>query len=201
MLKQISVWWHNKTNSCYQKIMNNSQNQKLNLFLLSFFESSFFPIPPDVMIVPMVLAKPSDFLKIPFVATVGSVLGGCFAYFIGMFFLDAIGTPILRFYGYLNEFNSFASVFNEWGWWIVFGAGLTPFPYKVITIASGFMGLNLWVFVVSSFISRGLRFFAEALVLRIFGKKVQAFLEKNIGLLSFVFFILLLGSFLLAGCF
>ena len=167
------------------------------LFAISFIESSFFPIPPDIMLIPMVLATPKKAWKIAGVATVGSVLGGYFGYIIGVYFFDLIAKPVLDFYGYLRQFETFQGYYHEWGAWIVFGAGVTPFPYKVITIASGVVGLNIWVFGIASVLARGLRFFLVAWLLKKYGHSMKIFIEKNLGMLSVVFLLLLLGGFAL----
>lgn len=167
------------------------------LFAVSFIESSFFPIPPDVMLIPMVLATPNKAWKIAGVATVASVLGGYFGYAIGVFFFDILARPLLTFYGYMHQFDVFKDYYHEWGAWIVFGAGITPFPYKVITIASGVVELNLWVFSIASILARGGRFFLVAWLLKKYGEPMKEFIEKNLGMLAILFFILLIGSFVL----
>ena len=165
------------------------------LFVVAFIESSFFPIPPDIMLIPMVLATPKKAWKIAGVTTIASVLGGYFGYVIGVYFFDLIAKPLLSFYGYLQQFETFKSYYHEWGAWIVFGAGITPFPYKVVTIASGVVGLNIWVFGIASVIARGMRFFLVAWLLKKYGHSMKVFIEKNLGMLSVVFLILLLGGF------
>ena len=165
------------------------------LFVVSFTESSFFPIPPDVMIIPMVLAARDRAWQIAGLATVASVNGGYFGYGIGYYGYDLIARPILEFYGYDEQFEVFKGYYHEWGAWIVFGAGLTPFPYKVVTIASGAVDLNLWVFGIASVIARGMRFFLVAWLLKKFGAPIQVFIEKNLGMLTVVFLLLLLGGF------
>ena len=167
------------------------------LFIVSFIESSFFPIPPDVMLIPMVLATPNKAWKIAGVATVASVLGGCFGYSIGVFFFDVLAKPLLEFYGYMHQFDVFKDYYHEWGAWIVFGAGITPFPYKVITIASGVVDLNLVVFSIASVLARGGRFFLVAWLLKKYGEPMKDFIEKNLGMLAVLFFVLLIGSFML----
>jgi len=167
------------------------------LIVVSFAESSFFPIPPDVMLIPMILATSQKAWKIAGWATAASVIGGFFGYFIGFWGYEAIARPILNFYGYADKFDVFKSYYHQWGAWIVFGAGITPFPYKVITIASGAVQLNLAVFAIASLLARGMRFFLVAGLLKVYGKPVQSFIEKNLGLLSVLFLILLIGSFCL----
>ncbi len=165
------------------------------LFVISFIESSFFPIPPDIMIIPMVLATPKEAYKIAGVATVASVLGGYFGYFIGVYGFELIARPLLEFYGYMKQFGEFENYYHEYGAWIVFGAGITPFPYKIITIASGVVHLDLIVFTVASVIARGMRFYFIAWLLKRFGDPMKVFIEKNLNLLSILFLLLLIGGF------
>ena len=167
------------------------------LFAVAFMESSFFPVPPDVMIIPMVLAARDRAWRIAGMATAASVIGGYFGYAIGFYGYDLIARPILEFYGYLHQFDVFKGYYHEWGAWIVFGAGLTPFPYKVVTIASGAVDLNLWVFGIASVLSRGMRFFLVAWLLKKYGEPIRVFIEKNLGILTVVFLFLLLGGFAL----
>jgi membrane protein YqaA with SNARE-associated domain len=166
------------------------------LAAVAFIESSVFPIPPDVLIIPMVLAARDKAWKIAAVCTVFSVLGGLAGYGIGFFLFDTIGQPLLDFYGYGDKFAKFQGYYNEWGAWIVSGAGLTPFPYKVITIASGVTQLDPFVFTVASVLSRGARFFIVAGLLWYFGQPIRVFIEAHLGKLTIAFFVLLLGGFL-----
>ena len=165
------------------------------LFAVAFIESSFFPIPPDVMLIPMILAAPKKAWSIAGVATVGSVIGAYLGYAIGFYFFQLIAEPLLNFYGYLEKFNSFKELYNQYGAWIVFGAGITPFPYKIITIASGVVHMNLIVFTIASIIARGIRFFLVAWLLKKYGETMREFIEKNLGWLSVLFLLLLIGGF------
>lgn len=165
------------------------------LAIVSFVESSFFPIPPDVFLIPMVLAARQKAWLLAGICTIASVTGGWFGYAIGMFLYDLVAVPILQFYGYMEQFKEFCDYYNHWGAWIVFGAGVTPFPYKVITIASGVTGLDIVTFSVASVLARGLRFFLVAGLLYFWGKKMETFIVKNLGWLSILFFVLLLGGF------
>jgi membrane protein YqaA with SNARE-associated domain len=167
------------------------------LAIVSFVESSFFPIPPDVLIIPMVLATREKAWRIAAVCTVASVAGGLAGYGIGHYAYEAVGRPLMEFYGYATKFESSQAQYNEWGAWIVAGAGLTPFPYKVITIASGVTGLDLTTFTVASGISRGIRFFIVAGLLWYFGAPIRAFIEQHLAKLVTLFFILLFGGFVL----
>ncbi|MFC1672616.1 YqaA family protein [Pseudomonadota bacterium] len=165
------------------------------LFVVSFVESSFFPIPPDILIVPMVLADRAKAWKIAAVCTLGSVLGGIAGYAIGYFLFDQVGLPLLEFYGKAAKFAEFQDMYNEWGAWVVGMAGLTPFPYKVITIASGVTHLDILTFIVASVLSRGVRFFLEAWLLWKFGEPIRDFVEKYLGWLVTIGFIVLFGGF------
>lgn len=173
------------------------RNAMWALAVVAFVESSFFPIPPDIMLIPMIIATPKRAWKIALVATVASVIGGYFGYLIGFLGYDLIAKPLLNFYGYLEKFEKFRQYYNDYGAWIVLGAGITPFPYKVITIASGVVGMNIWIFGLASVVARGLRFFIIAGLLRFFGEPIKKTIEKHFGLLSIIFFILLIGGFLL----
>ena len=169
----------------------------LFLFLVAFAESSFFPIPPDVMIIPMVLATPQKAWRIAGLATFASVIGGYFGYIIGSCFFYLIAKPLLEMYNALNQFKEFENYYHLYGAWIVFGAGITPFPYKIITIASGVVHLDLFIFTIASILARGIRFFLVAWLLKKYGAPMKVFIEKNLGWLSVLFLILLIGSFAL----
>lgn len=169
----------------------------LFLFLVAFAESSFFPIPPDVMIIPMVLATPQKAWKIAGLATFASVIGGYFGYIIGSCFFDLIAKPLLEMYNALDQFKEFEHYYHLYGAWIVFGAGITPFPYKIITIASGVVHLDLFIFTIASILARGIRFFLVAWLLKKYGAPMKVFIEKNLGWLSVLFLILFIGSFAL----
>ena len=166
------------------------------LAAVPFIESSIFPIPPDVLLIPMVLATREKAWRIAAVCTVASVVGGLAGWGIGYGLYESIGKPILDFYGYGAKFAEFQARYNEWGAWIVAFAGLTPFPYKVITIASGVTGLDIPTFMVASVLSRGLRFFFVAWLLWRYGAPIRAFIERNLGILTVVFFVGLFGGFL-----
>ncbi|SDB22808.1 YqaA family protein [Bauldia litoralis] len=165
---------------------------------VAFAESSFFPIPPDILLIPMVLAERAKAMRFAAIATAASVIGGIFGYLIGAFLFEQLALPILQFYGYDQQFETFATWYNDWGVWIVFIAGVTPFPYKVITIASGATGLNFVVFIVASIIARGLRFVIVAGLLYWIGPPIRDFIEKRLGLVFTVFVVLLIGGFVVA---
>ncbi|MFT4782763.1 MAG: membrane protein YqaA with SNARE-associated domain [Paracoccaceae bacterium] len=167
------------------------------LAIVAFVESSVFPIPPDVLMIPMILATPRRAFLIAGVAMVSSVAGGMLGYAIGALFYEQIGAPILTMLGKEGAMVAFNDRFNGMGFWPVLIAGLTPFPYKVITIMSGWTGMSLGTFVVTSIVARGLRFFLVATLLWKFGDPIRTFIEKRLGLLTIVFVALLLGSFML----
>ena len=189
----------NLTRKIYDHTLNlaSKNNALACLFAISFIESSFFPIPPDIMIIPMVLATPKHAYKIAGVATIASVLGGYLGYGIGAFGYELIAKPLLEFYGYMEQFGKFENYYHEYGAWIVFGAGITPFPYKIITIASGVVHLDLIVFTIASVIARGMRFYLIAWLLKRYGEPMKIFIEKNLNLLSIIFLLLLIGGFAL----
>lgn len=169
----------------------------LALFVIAFIESSFFPIPPDVLIIPMVLAARPQWWRIAATATAGSVLGGLFGYWIGAVLMDSWGHSILTFYGKEAAFTDLSARFEEWGGWAVLVAGVTPFPYKVITIFSGAVSLSLPVFIGVSILARALRFFVVAWLLYRYGPPIRTFIEKRLGLLFTLFIAALIGGFIL----
>ena len=172
-------------NNLYKKCLDLAahKSSKYYLALVSFIESSFFPIPPDVMIVPMAISKKNDFIKIFLIATIFSVLGGIMGYFLGAFFFD-VGMQIMNFYGYENKLielkNNLISSSGFYAWLsILFLAGFTPLPYKVFTIASGLIGFNILIFILISLISRGLRFFIVSYLSYKFGELFTQFMNKH----------------------
>ena len=172
-------------NSLYKKCLNLAahKSSKYYLAIVSFLESSFFPIPPDVMIVPMVISKKNDFLKIFLIATIFSVLGGVLGYFIGAFFFD-LGMQIMTFYNYEDRLTNLKqNLINTEGFYawlgILFLAGFTPLPYKVFTIASGLIGFNIIIFILISIISRGLRFILVSYLSYKFGNLFTQFMERS----------------------
>jgi membrane protein YqaA with SNARE-associated domain len=167
------------------------------LAVVAFVESSFFPIPPDILMIPMILARPNRAFVIAGVALMASVLGGLFGYAIGAFAFDSVGQPILASLGKADSMAEFNTRFNDLGFWPVLIAGITPFPYKVITIMSGWTGLPLGTFIVTSIIARGLRFFIVAGLLWKFGAPIRDFIEKRLGLVFIVFCVVLIGGFYL----
>lgn len=161
----------------------------------SFAESSFFPVPPDVMIVPMVLARPERAWHIATVCTIASVIGGFFGYAIGYFLFEAIGQPIIDFYGMQAAFEKYQLEFQHWGLWIILIKGLTPIPYKIVTIASGVAHFDLLVFGLASVATRGARFFLVAALLRHFGPPLRTFIERYLTWVTTGFALLIVGGF------
>ncbi|MEX0287414.1 MAG: YqaA family protein [Paracoccaceae bacterium] len=167
------------------------------LAFVAFIESSVFPIPPDVMMIPMILARPNRAWLIAGVALTASVLGGLLGYAIGAFAFEAVGQPILESMGKADAMAEFNTRFNDLGFWAVLTAGVTPFPYKVITIMSGWTGMPLGTFVATSILARALRFFVVAGLLRVFGEPIREFIEKRLGLMFTLFILVLVGGFLM----
>jgi membrane protein YqaA with SNARE-associated domain len=172
-------------------------NALLALGVVSFAESSFFPVPPDAMILPMVLARPDRAWRIALVATITSVLGGILGYAIGYYLFETLGQSVIRFYGYQNDFQAFKAAYNDWGLWIILIKGLTPIPYKLVTIASGAAAFDFPVFILASIVTRGARFFLLAALLRRYGEPIRDFVERRLTLVTTAFLLLVVGGFLL----
>ena len=165
------------------------------LAFVAFIESSVFPIPPDLLMIPMIIASPRRAFLIAAVATIASVLGGMLGYAIGMFAFESIGQPILESLGKADSMEEFNARFNGVGFWAVLIAGLTPFPYKVITIMSGWTAMPVATFIITSLIARAFRFFIIATLLWKFGEPIRDFIEKRLGLMFTLFCVVLVGGF------
>lgn len=165
------------------------------LALVSFAESSFFPIPPDAMLVPMCLARPERAWRYAAICTVASVLGGILGYALGYFLFEALAEPILAAYGHAQALESFRGWFDRWGAAVILIKGLTPIPFKIVTIAAGAAAFDPWVFLLTSVVTRGARFFLLALLLRRFGPPVRAFIERRLTLLTSVVAVAILCGF------
>jgi membrane protein YqaA with SNARE-associated domain len=152
---------------------------------VAFAESSFFPVPPDFMLIPMSLARPERAYVMAAWCTVASVIGGLFGYAIGALLYDSVGAWLIHFYGYGDKVEAFRAAYAQWGALIILLKGLTPIPYKIVTITSGFAGYNLALFVVFSIISRGTRFFVLAFLLHRYGERARHIIEKQLGLWAF----------------
>jgi membrane protein YqaA with SNARE-associated domain len=148
---------------------------------ISFAESSFFPVPPDVMLIPMSLARPDRAYRNAIICTAASVVGGILGYFIGALLYDSIGSWVIHFYGLTDRVEALRESYREWGAWIILLKGLTPIPYKVVTITAGFAAYNLWLFILFSIITRGARFFLLAFLLHRYGAKAREIIEKRLG--------------------
>jgi membrane protein YqaA with SNARE-associated domain len=149
---------------------------------IAFAESSFFPVPPDVMLIPMSLARPQRAYVMALWCTVASVSGGLLGYAIGALLYDSVGAWLIHLYGYGNKVEAFRTAYAQWGAWIILLKGLTPIPYKIVTITSGFANYNLGLFIVFSIIARGTRFFVLAFLLHRYGEQARHFIEKRLGL-------------------
>ena len=165
------------------------------LFLLAFSESSFFPIPPDVLLIALAVAVPRKAMRFALICSVGSVLGGCFGYLIGWQFMGSIGAKIVVFYGLDDKVDYIGNLYRNYDAWAIGIAGFTPIPYKVFTIAAGMFKINFAVFIVASFISRSARFFLVGGLIYLFGPRIQLFIEKYFNILAVAFTILLITGF------
>jgi membrane protein YqaA with SNARE-associated domain len=166
------------------------------LGIISFAESSFFPIPPDVVLVPVVLANRDQAFRIAAWCTFTSVLGGMLGYAIGALLYESVGQWLISLYGYEDKLEGFRAAYREWGAWIILIKGLTPIPYKLVTIASGLAGYDFFWFVALSIITRGARFFIIAGLLKIYGEPIRAFIEQRLELVTVLFLIFLVGGFI-----
>jgi membrane protein YqaA with SNARE-associated domain len=165
------------------------------LFAVSFAESSFFPIPPDAMLIPMVLADRRKAWFYALICTIASVLGALLGYWIGFTLYETIGKPIIAFYHLDAAMQGFIDDFNKYGLWIILIKGLTPIPYKLVTIASGVAGFALTPFILASIVTRGFRFFLVAGLLYFFGEPIRDFIERRLTLVTTVFIVLVVGGF------
>jgi membrane protein YqaA with SNARE-associated domain len=164
-----------------------SPNAERALFVVSFAESSFFPLPPDLMLGPMAAAEPAKWIRYALTCTVASVLGGLLGYAIGMFLMDQVGRHILNFFGYSGDREmELRAFYDQWGAWFIFLKGLTPIPYKLVTILSGALHFSLPIFIVASILTRGLRFFVVAWIFQRFGPQIAPIMEKRMGLVLVV---------------
>lgn len=165
---------------------------------ISFLDSSVLPVPPDIIMVPMMVARRESIWRIAAVCTVTSILGAYLGYAIGHYLFEMVGRPVLEFYGHMDDFAQFQAAYNEWGVWIVIGGGLTPLPFKIVTISSGATHLDLMSFTVGCLISRALRFYLEGALLWYCGPWAKEFIEKRLTLVTTLTFLLLVGGFVIA---
>ena len=173
-----------------------SPNAERALFAISFAESSFFPLPPDLMLGPMAAAEPSKWARYAIVCTVASVLGGLLGYAIGMFLMDQVGRYILDFFGYSGDRElELRAFYDQWGAWFIFLKGLTPIPYKLVTIAAGAAHFDLLVFGLASIVTRGARFYLVATLLYFFGEPIRDFIEKHLTLVTTAAIVIIISGF------
>ena len=184
--------------SLYDWLMSlaRSRHAPASLAVVSFVASSFFPLPPDILLIPMVVAKRQNWFVYALVCTIASVLGAFVGYAIGAFLFQILGQPILQFYGAEQAFERFKNWYDQWGAWGILLGALTPFPYKVLTIFSGSVGFDIIQFTLVSIVGRGLRFFVVSGLLYWFGEPIRLFIEKRLGLMLTLFFALLAGGFI-----
>lgn len=188
MIRRLYHWvlgWANSPYSTYA------------LFVLAFCESSFFPVPPDVLLIALAISIPARSFFYALISSVGSVLGGAFGYLIGYQFMDLIGFKIINFYHLTEHYNYVGQVYEKYNAIAVGIAGFTPIPYKIFTIAAGAFKINFWIFLIASLISRSARFFLVSTLIYFYGENIKEFIEKYLNLLTIIFVILLLGGFIL----
>lgn len=183
--------------ACYDWTLNWAKTKYANLalFLIAFAESSFFPIPPDVLLVPMVIAERKKWLQIALICSIGSVLGALLGYFIGYQFYEIIGQKIVDLYNLQPAVDIVSAKYHKHAFIAIFTAAFTPIPFKVFTIVAGLCKISITTLIIASAIGRSARFFAVAILIRIFGEKIQYFIEKYFNLLTIIFTILLIGGF------
>ena len=171
------------------------------LFLLALSESSFFPIPPDVLLIALAVGIPEKSFKYAGICSIGSVLGGCLGYLIGWQFMTAIGEKIISFYGLNQKIAYIAELYSAYDAWAIGIAGFTPIPYKVFTISAGAFKINFWVFVLASIVSRSARFFLVGGLIYVFGAQIRSFIDRYFDILAIAFTVLLVGGFILIKLF
>ena len=175
-----------------------SKRAQFALAAVAFAESSFFPLPPDVMLIPMALADRRRAYWLAALCTIASVLGGMLGYAIGAWLYDSLGQWLISVYGYGDDVEAFRKAYQDWGAWIILIKGVTPIPYKIVTITSGFAAYDFPMFVILSVITRGARFFITAALLHRYGEPIRGFIEKRLGLAMFIVFAVVVAGFLAA---
>ncbi len=166
------------------------------LFILALMESSFFPIPPDPLVLALGISKPRRAFWYAAICTAGSVIGGALGYMIGYFFIESVGMKIISFYGLLERYDTIQELYNQWNAVVVLIAGVSPIPYKVFTIAAGAFEVSFFTFIIASIVGRGVRFFAEGALIYFYGEPIKLFIEKYMSYISWGFAILLVGGFI-----
>jgi membrane protein YqaA with SNARE-associated domain len=180
------VWGIAMLRRFYDRVLALSADRRAPVWLalISFAESSFFPVPPDALLIPMALARPERAYRFALICTVASVIGGALGYLIGYALYDQVAGPLIRFYHYEDAAQAFVDKFNQYGLWVILIKGLTPIPYKIVTITSGLAHFNFGVFMAASVLTRGARFFLVAALLRQFGEPVREFIERRLTLVT-----------------
>jgi len=181
----------------YDRVLRLAAHPRAELWLalVSFAESSFFPIPPDAMLVPMCLARPDRAFRYALICTIASVVGGVVGYGIGWGLYEAVAAPVIRFYHYEAQYEAFKALFDQYGLWVILIKGLTPIPYKIVTIASGAVHFDFAVFMLASIATRGARFYLVAFLVRRFGPPIRAFIEERLTLVTSVAAAAIVGGF------
>ena len=169
------------------------------LAVISFSESSFFPIPPDALLIPMCLARPDRAWRLALICTVSSVVGGAFGYLIGYALFEVLAAAVIQFYHYEAAFERFRAMYAEYGLWVILVKGFTPIPYKIVTIASGAADFNFVVFMLASLATRGARFFLLAAALNAWGDRIRGLLDRHFGLFLGLIIVFVIGGFWLAA--
>jgi membrane protein YqaA with SNARE-associated domain len=191
--------WHHPVRRLYDWVLHwaGTRHATQALFWVAFAESSFFPIPPDVLLIAMALARPAGAMSAALVCTLASSFGGIAGYGIGLLFFDLVGRPILDAYGVWGSYLQVQTLYRQWDAWAVAVAGFTPIPYKLFTIAAGAFRIDFTTFIVASIASRGARFLLVAWIVRHWGPPVRAWVERYFNLATLIFAVLLIGGFLL----
>ena len=188
------------SSSLYAKVqaLAESRHAEASLAAIAFAESSFFPVPPDALLAPMALAKPARAWRFALIATVASVIGGALGYAIGALLYDTVGQWLINAYGYAARMEALKATYAEWGWLVILIKGVTPIPYKLVTITSGLLGYNFPLFIALSVLTRGARFFLVAGALNFFGEPIRAAMERNFALVLGAFLALVVVGFVVA---
>ena len=196
-MNKIFEYPMNFIRKCYDWTINWSKTKYASwaLFLIAFAESSFFPVPPDVLLIPMAIAERKKWFQIALICSVGSILGALLGYFIGYQFYELIGQKIVDLYNLQGAVDIVSAKYHEHAFLAIFTAAFTPIPFKVFTIVAGLVKIPVMVLIVASAIGRSARFFIVAILIRIFGEKIQYFIEKYFNLLTIIFVVLLIGGF------